>query len=169
MKYYNVRTGEVRKAAPYAGPPERLVEWDGPCYPELPMVESAHRVIFDDGGGITVQYEEWGRFYWTHDCAHDAARDVALLIRLGPEAVKNFPPTEPEALIVDPPPSSGSEKYLRVWNIKTRYDGLREWNDSTREFFSELEFRLSDLRDERWMRFETTRKGKESKNEQQEE
>ena len=95
--------------------------------------ETNERVIFDNGGGITVQLLGWAHYY---DCEAQAAEDVAEWIRNHDTSA--WEGHDDNALAIDPDYDDIRNGGYRVWDISVSTFGhLQGWSN-TDEFFHVL-------------------------------
>lgn len=100
----------------------------------IELDETHERVIFDNGGGITVQLKSWAHYYQD---GTKAAEDVAIWILKGKDA-SGWEGHEPEALACDPSLDEIRNGGYRIWTIGDDNADVREWGRNTEEFFAEL-------------------------------
>lgn len=89
------------------------------------------RVIFDNGGGVTVQLLDWAHYYQD---AKQAARDVAAWLKS--HNTSDWEGHEPEALACDPTLGEIRNGGYRVWTVGD--NPVDEGWGNADDFFAEL-------------------------------
>lgn len=93
--------------------------------------DSLERVVFDNGGGVTLQLRGWAHHY---DDARWAAQDVAAWIKS--HDTSDWEGHEPEALVCDPTYDEIRNGGYRVWTVGD--DPIDEGWANADDFFAAL-------------------------------